>query len=86
MKAKFEQEIKARIEHKAKSVQHEPECLKTNLKHFAHNNSLAIDQQNFVRAIERIGVNQEQTIDYDALFRQYERNGRGELVIHTFVN
>jgi Ca2+-binding EF-hand superfamily protein len=86
MQVKFEQEIKTRIVHKAKSVRDEPVCLKNNLKHFALNNSLAISQQNFERAMERIGVNTEQTIDYDTIFRLYERNDRGELIIHTFVN
>ena len=102
MNYRFEQEIKTRIVHKAKSVRDEPVCLKNNLKHFALNNSLAISQQNFERAMERIGVNTEQTIvskkilpksnflfsfqDYDTIFRLYERNDRGELIIHTFVN
>ena len=62
MNYRFEQEIKTRIVHKAKSVRDEPVCLKNNLKHFALNNSLAISQQNFERAMERIGVNTEQTI------------------------
>lgn len=86
MQVKFEQEIKTRIVHKAKSVRDEPVFLKNNLKHFALQNSLAISQQNFERAMERIGVNTEQTIDYDTIFRLYERNNRGELIIHNFVN
>jgi hypothetical protein len=62
MNYRFEQEIKTRIVHKAKSVRDEPVFLKNNLKHFALQNSLAISQQNFERAMERIGVNTEQTI------------------------
>ena len=85
LKQGFEINLRAKLNQKSSATQSEEIVLARNFRYFDADNDGVVSLDEWIRAIEKIGVVVTSKNDLKELFKIYDLNGNGEIDYKEFI-